>query len=614
MPLKKLALKPGIDRENTRYTSEGGYYECDKVRFRSGTPEKIGGWARISTATFLGVCRSLSTWVTLNNDIYTSVGTNLKFYIESGGSYNDITPIRATLGLTNPFTTVVSSSIVTVTDAAGGYFAGDFVTFTGATAVGGLTIDGEYEILAIGVGTYTIDAGTAASSSDTGGGAVTAAYQINVGPEIAQPYTGWSAGEWSYGTWGFGGTSIESMRLWSRANFGEDLIFGPRGGAIYYWDASSGTNTRAVRLDSMSGATEVPLYQNFLLTSDISRFVFAFGCNDVGTSVVDPLLIRWSAQEDAWNWAPAATNQAGGIRLSQGSEIVTALQSRQEILVWTTTSLYSMQFTGGDVVWSVQLVGDNLSITSQNSAVYASGVAYWMGVDRFYKYDGRVQPLNSRLRKFVFGDIHTDQYAQVFAGANEAYSEVWWFYCGAGSDTVNKYVVYNYVEDIWYYGTIARTAWLDSGLRPYPIAATYERNIVEHENGIDDNATGITQAIPAYIQTAEFDLDDGHQFTFVDKVLPDMRFDGSTADTPSVTVTLYALAGSGAGYNAPASEGGTNTASITRTTEIPVEQYTDQLHVRVRGRQLAMRIASSDIGVTWQAGSFRLNMRPDGRR
>ena len=615
MPLKKLLLKSGVNRENTRYTSEGGWYECDKIRFRQGTPEKIGGWQRISSTTFQGVCRSLWNWITLGSINYVAVGTNLKYYIENGGAYTDVTPLRDTVVLTNPFETTSGSPIVTVTDANGGYVDGDFVTYSGASAVGGLTLNGEYQItLTTTTNEYTIDAGSAASSSATGGGTVTAAYQINVGTAFAIPLTGWGASSWSSGTWGVGETSVESIRLWSQSNFGEDLVFGPRGGAMYYWDATSGLTSRGVELSTLSGASNVPTSQNILEISDINRFVFAFGANEFGSATVNPMLVRWSDQGSVVDWTPSVTSQAGFLTLSRGTEIIASKQARQEVLVWTDAALYSMQYVGAPVVWSAQLVGENISTASQNCVAYANGVAYWMGKDKFYKYDGRTQPLRCDLRKFIFNDFNTQQYDQVFAGTNESYHEVWWFYCSTDQTNIDRYVVYNYLEDIWYYGTMARTAWLDSGLRGKPLAATYSSNLVNHEEGVDDNETGTTAPIHAYVASAEFDLEDGHQFAFIWRILPDIRFDGSTAGSPSATMTLLPLANSGSGYNNPLSEGGSNSRTVTRTAVLPVEEYTGQIYTRVRGRQLAMKVESTDEGVTWQLGAPRIDMRPDGRR
>jgi hypothetical protein len=615
MPLKKLLLKAGVNRENTRYTSEGGWYECDKIRFRQGTPEKIGGWQRISSTTFQGVCRSLWNWVTLGSQNLIGVGTNLKFYLENGGAYNDITPLRATVVLTDPFETTSGSPIVTVTDASGGYADGDFVTFSGASAVGGLTLNDEYQItLTIVANEYTIDAGANASSSATGGGTVTAAYQINVGTAFAIPLVGWGASSWGSGTWGVGSVSTNSIRLWSQSNFGEDLIFGPRGGAIYYWDATSGLTSRAVELSTLAGASNVPTDQNFIEISDINRFMFAFGANEFASATVNPMLVRWSDQGNALNWTPSATTQAGFLTLSRGSKLVTAKQSRQEVLVWTDSALYSMQYVGAPVVWAAQLVGENISIAGQNAVAYANGVAYWMGKDKFYKYDGRTIPLRCDLRQFIFNDFNTQQYDQVVAGTNESYHEIWWFYCSTDQTTSDRYVVYNYMEDVWYYGTMSRSAWLDSGLRDHPLGATYSNNLVNHEQGVDDNENATTLPIHAYVASAEFDLDDGHQFAFIWRILPDIRFDGSTSGSPSATMTLLPLANSGSGYSDPASVGGNNAQAVTRTAVLPVEQFTGQIYTRVRGRQLAMKVESTGLGVTWQLGAPRLDMRPDGRR
>ena len=619
MPLKKLVQKAGVNRENTRYTNENGYYESEKVRFRQGTPEKIGGWVRISATTFLGVCRSLWNWVTLGGQNLLGVGTNLKFYIESGGAYNDITPLRktaATLG-NNPFQTFSGLATVTVTDATGGWVNGDYVTYSGATAVGGLTLNGEYQITTIGTSgtTYQITASTTASSSATGGGAsVLAAYQVNVGSAYEIPLVGWGAGAWGSGTWGIGTASTTQMRIWSQGNFGEKLIFGPNGGGIYLWDAATSLTTRGVLISSIPGASSVPSIQNLILISDASRFTFAFGCNDYGTATQDPMLIRWSDQEDYLEWAPAPTNQAGFLRLSHGSKIVAALQSRQEILVYTDSSLYSLQYVGAPVVWGSQLLGDNLSIAGQNAAALASGVAYWMGVDKFYKYDGRVQTLRCDLRQYVYNDINLAQATQIFATTNEGFNEVWFFYCSANSIAIDKYVTYNYAEDVWAYGTMGRTAWLDSGLRNYPMAATYSYNIVYHENGVDDNQTGTPTAIYAMISTAEFDIDDGHNFGFVWRILPDLTFRGSTSDNPNVTMTLYPLQNSGSGYNDPLSEGGSAYATVQRTSVVNVEQFTGTIYVRVRGRQMAFKVENNNIGDQWQLGAPRIDIRPDGRR
>jgi len=695
MPLKKLTLKPGVNQENTRYTNENGWYVSDKMRFRQGTPQKIGGWQRISNNTFLGVCRSLWNWITLVGINLVGVGTNLKFYLEKGGVYNDITPIRATVTLgANPFAGN-GTTTVTVTDTAHGALNGDFVTFSGATGTYASILNAEYQITIIDDNSYTITTASALAAGTYGGSAVVAAYQINVGAEYAVPVTGWGGGGWSSGPWGTGGASLITFRLWSQQNFGEDLIFGPRGGAIYYWDATSGTSSRGVLVSSLGGTVtltiatpcvitlttllpagsaivlattgalptgltagvtyylsnvsgvtanlsatpggaaiattgsqsgvqsiavlgDVPVIQNFLLISDASRFVFAFGCNPIGSATQDPMLVRWSAQESVVEWYPQSTNQAGDIRLSHGSEIVTAVQARQEIVVFTDSSLYSFQYQGAPAVWSSQLLGDNISVVGQNAAIIASGVVYWMGVDKFYKYDGRVQTLRCDLRQYIYGDINLSQAEQILAGTNEGFNEVWWFYCSAGSNVIDKYVTFNYFENsgegVWAYGNLGRTAWLDSGLRDYPLAATYSYNLVNHEQGNDDNQTGTTLPINAVISSAEFDIDDGDHFGFVWRMLPDITFRGSDTASPQVTMTLIPMQNSGSGYNDPISLGGNPDATVTRTSTSVIEQFTGQVYVRVRGRQMILQIESNQIGCAWQLGSPRIDIKQDGRR
>ena len=712
MPLKKLVLKPGVNKENTRYASENGWYECDKIRFRQGTPEKVGGWRRISSNFFLGVCRSLWNWVTLNGRNLMGVGTHLKFYVEEGGQYYDATPIRLTATLTNPFTATNGSSVITVAHTSHGAQTGDFVTFSGATGLGGnvtsAVLNKEYQVTVTGANSYTITAAVTANATDAagspGGGTVTAAYQISGGNSIQVPLLGWGAGPWGSGTWGVGtaGTAVANLRIWSQADFGEDLIFAPRYGPIYYWDASAGTGTRGVLLSSLGGTVAlsisspcvitlntplstgtpitlattgalptglatgvtyylenvdgltanlsstpggalinttgsqsgvhsiaelvaVPAIQNLVFVSDTSRFVFAFGCNDLFSTAQDPMLIRWSDQENALNWYPQATNQAGSITLSRGSQIITALQTRQEILVWTDTSLYSLQFVGAPIVWGSQILADNISIQWQNAVAVASGVVYWMGVDKFYVYDGSVKTLNCDLRRYIFNDFNLSQNEQVFAGTNEGFNEVWWFYCSANSTTVDRYVVYNYMENIWYYGTLARTAWIDSGLRNFPVAATYSYNLVNHEDGVDNAETGDVQPIHAYIESAEFDIEDGHKFGFVWRVLPDVTFDGSTAAAPSAKMSLIPMVNSGSGFTSPRSSGGVDNARVTRTATVPIEAYSGdtnferyttpgQIYVRVRGRQMILRMESDTLGTTWQLGAPRLDIKPDGRR
>ena len=621
MPLKKLTLKAGVNRENTRYTNENGYYVSNNVRFRQGTPEKIGGWTRLSPNFFLGICRSLWNWATLGGANYLGVGTNLKFYIESGGLYNDITPLRVVPAPTinnNPFAGN-GTTTVTVTDTAHGGLTGDFVTFSGVTGTYASIFNAEFVITVLTVDTYTITTTSVIAAGSTGGASVVAAYQISVGAAYAEPIVGWGSGAWGAGTWGTGGgATAVPMRLWAQANFGENLIFGYRGGALYYWDNTTGLNARGVLVSSLGGASDVPLVQNYLMVSDVSRFVFCFGTNDYGTSTQNQMLLRWSDQESVTQWTPAATNQAGSLLLSHGSKIVTAIQTRQEIVVLTDSAVYSLQYQGAPIVWGSQLLADNTSIVGPNAVATATSVIYWMGVDKFYKYDGRVQTLRCDLRKFIYEDINLEQADQFFAGTNEGFNEVWFFYCSANSENIDRYAVYNYFENngegVWYYGEMARTAWLDSGLRVYPMAATLVNNIVYHELGNDDNTTATSVAINSVIETSEFDIDDGDHFGFVWRILPDMTFVGSDAASPQVTMTLIPMQNSGSGYNDPISVGGNSNATVVRSATVPIEEFTGQVYVRVRGRQMIMKVENNQLGCAWQLGSPRIDIKQDGRR
>jgi len=623
MPLIKVLPKPGVNRENTRYTNEGGYYESDKIRFRQGTPETIGGWIQLSTNRFLGICRSLWSWVTLAGSKVMGVGTHLKYYIELGGQYYDITPIRYTSTAGDvTFAATTGSPIITVTDAAHGAIIGDFVTFEDAASLGGnitdVVLNKEYQVVSVtGVNTYTINVGVNANSSDIGNGGSSAfgQYQIHVGPEIQVPLTGWGAGQWGVNTWGIGGTSEVALRLWSENNYGEDLVFGPRGGGIYYWDASGGVGQRGVSLDSLPGASDVPTVQNMVFVSDVSRFVLALGCNELGDTELDPLLVRWSDQENAANWTPSATNQAGGLRLSQGSAIISAVQSRQEIVIFTDVAVYSFQYLGPPFVWGAQLLSEGISVMGPNSTAIAAGVTFWMGVDKFYAYDGNVRTLECDLKQYVFSDINLEQRYQVFSGVNEGFNEVWWFYCSSNSTRIDKYVVYNYAESVWYYGTMARTAWVDADVRSNPIAATYTQNLVSHETGVDDVETGTPQPLNAFIETSEFDVEDGDSFLFVRRILPDLTFRGSTSGSgPQALLTLKSLNNSGSGFRNPASVGGDASATISRTATAPIEEFTGQVFIRARGRQFVMRLESNKVGTAWQMGGMRIDVKPDGGR
>jgi hypothetical protein len=702
MPLSKIKFKAGVNRENTRYTTEGGWYECDKVRFRQGNPEKIGGWTQFAAGVFLGVCRSLWNWITLANLNLVGVGTNLKFYILSGGQYYDVTPIRKTVILTNPFTATNGSSVIAVLEVDHGCVSGDFVTYSGAgiTSLGGNitapVLTGTFQITFVDDNNYTITVSATANATDAagspGGGTVVTQYETNTGPSYQIPLVGWGAGTWGGGTWGFGSGDNASLQLWNQQNFGEDLIYGPRGQGIYYWSANVGvlpiqitisiaapgvitlpvgfsfpngttfsftstgalptgltvgqvyfvvnstggtfnvsTSINGVAITTSGGQSglqfisqrgvnladvgdaDTPLFQNYILVSDSSRISLVFGTNDYGSTTLDPMLIRWSDQENPYLWTPAITNQAGSLKLSHGSEIVTAIQARQEIVIFTDSSLYSFQYVGPPFVWTAQLLGDNVSIVGPNAAVIASGAVYWMGVDKFYKYDGRVQTLNCDLRRYIFGDFNKLQTQQVYAGTNEGFNEVWWFYCSNDSLISDRYVVYNYMENVWYYGNMGRSAWLDSGLLPLPIAATYNQELVQHEDGVDAYDLGTPTALAAYISSSEFDIGDGHNFGYVWRVLPDLTFENSVSTSsgtaPTVAMTLFPMqnSGSGTGNSAGSSVIKGSTYNIT-------EEYTGIIYTRARGRQMIFKIASDQIGTTWQFGAPRIDIKPDGRR
>ena len=621
MPLTKVQLRPGVNRENTRYTTEGGWYESDKVRFRQGTPEKIGGWVQLSANRFLGVCRSLWNWSTLTGVSLIGVGTNLKMYIQRGGQYYDVTPLRVTTAAGDvTFTATDGSDVLVVNDTAHGATAGSFVTFSGAVSLGGnvtaAVLNQEYQIASvINANSYRIVLPVTANASDSGNGGTNTIgrYQLNIGPATQQALNGWGSGAWGFGAWGIGIPGAEELRIWNQANYGEDLIFGPRGGGLYLWDATSGVGARGINITTVPGASDVPVAVTKMLVSDVSRFVLCFGVNEIGSSLLDPMLIRWSDQEQFAQWTPAITNQAGSISLSTGSKIITAIQTRQEILVFTDLALYSLQYQGPPYVWGAQTMADNISIIGPNAVAVANNMTFWMGDDKFYVYNGQTQTLRCDLRQFIFQSFNFEQRDQVVAGTNEAFNEVWWWYPSAGSTVPDRYVVYNYQEDIWYYGNLTRTAWLDSSFNGRPVGANDNRLLV-HETGVDDGSNGVPVPIPAYITSSQFDIEDGDKFGFVWRVLPDITFRGSTATNPQAVMTLLPLQSSGSGYNDPLSVAGTASASITRTAVLPIEEFTGIIYTRVRGRQMSMKIESSGLGTTWQLGSPRIDVKLDGRR
>ena len=750
MPLQKLQFRPGLNREGTDYSNEGGWYDGDKIRFRSGFPEKIGGWTRLSSSQYLGIARSLWNWSTLANSNLLGVGTNIKYYIEQGGSYNDVTPfffVQTTLGAAaGPFTATNGSATITVTDAAYNPSVGDYVVFSGAASLGGnitaAVLNQEYVVATVPSSTtFTIQAKSPttglpvlANGSDTsnGGATVTASWEVPIGLDTYSIGTGWGAGPWpiynitsltnpftatstgiyvltvtqaSHGLttgdyvyfssiasnpcginkvvlqqafpvtntgtntytinisavsatstssttasggavsvltpaapvrgWGsaYTGTGIsQQIRLWSNDNYGQDLYIAPRGGAIYYWiptgsvypsGTGGGLTTRAQSLATQATAATfdgdfVPNETYQVLSSAIQRFIICMGANsyDPGDSETpfDPMLVRWSDQENPYQWVPEVTNQAGEFRLSNGSYIMQARATRQEILVWTDSALYSMQYLGPPYIWGFQILMDNISVMSPNSMITINNVTYWMGVDKFYMYSGRVETLPCSLWQYIFNDINKDQAFQIFCGSNEGYSEVWWFYCSNNSNQIDKYVIYNYLDRVWYYGTMARSAWLDSGIRPYPMAANYENRILYHESAVDD-VSGLTPVpIEAYVQSSDFDIGDGHNFGFVWRILPDVNFNGSNTNNPVVTMTVKPRRNSGAPYSAADNPEVISADNYGASSVYNVQEFTGQVYTRLRGRQLAFRIESTSLGVSWQLGTPRIDIRNDGRR
>jgi len=782
MPLQKLQFRPGVNREGTTLSNEGGWFDCDKIRFRSGYPEKIGGWqvdggtiyptaptttlaatSGVSTSatvpsgtgTYWGIAKSMWNWINLAGYNLLSIGTSLKFYIQnsSGGAFNDVTPIRDTTAAGDvTFSASAGSPTITVTDAANGVQVGDFVIFSGAVSLGGAitaaVLNREYQVQTVPtISTYTITASVNATSGDSGngGGSTVGNYQISTGYTTFTYGTGYGAGGYggslgpSYTTTINGGTAVTAssttaitvvsttgfaasgtiwigtegitytsitgttfagtitrgyqstaaahangsaiyqypstatgygspastgvgiqLRLWSQTNYGEDLVFNPRGSPIYYWANNSSVNVYDrgqvikastpvyVKGGSFTPDATCPSVANFILVSDASRFTFAFGCNDptgvYATAVQDPMQIRWSDQNTLATWTPAITNQAGGIRLSHGSAIITAFQTRQEILVFTDAAIYSFQYLGAPYVWGSQILGDNISIVSPNAVQVVNNVVYWMGVDKFYMYSGRVETLPCALRQYIYGNINTTEAFQFSSGTNEGYNEVWWLYVSITGTTstgengtgtaanpntlIDRYVIYNHLERTWYYGTLngstirPRSFWLDSPLRAEPtVAIGYNSNgaytnggLVYHETGVDNNETGTPVALTSYVQSSDFDIGDGHNFGFVWRLIPDITFDGSTSAAPSTNFTVRPRQNPGANYGDSDNPFVNSALSYASTTTYNVQQFTQQVYVRIRGRQMAFRISSSDLGTQWQLGAPRIDVRPDGRR
>ena len=619
MPFIPLRFKPGLNRDQSNYSNEGGWWACDKVRFRSGYPEKIGGWTKYTVNTVIGTCRQLFNWVTSYADNMLALGTEQKVYIEVGGNYNDITPLRLTTTNVATFTASNGSSTITVTDAGANTTAGEYVTFSGAASLGGNVTDtilnAEHQIAtSINADAYTIVVGVTANASDSGngGGSVTADYQIAPGNPGGTYGYGWGTSTWGRSTFGSGSTQPVSLpaRLWFFDNFDNDLVFNYRDGFYgepYIWerganvDPTTALGTAAILLSDLSGASDVPTYVGQLLVSQNDKHLLAFGATPYGGGDFDPLLIRWASQDAPEDWTPEVTNSAGFIRVSKGSIIRRAVAARQEILVFTDTGLHSLQFTGTADVFSLQELNNNISLMGPNAVTTANGITFWMGHDKFYAYTGRVETLPTTLWTHVFTNFNFESSANVYAGTNEGFNEVWWFYPSGSSAENDSYVVYNYVEQIWYYGTIERTAWSDSGLREYPQGIDSSGQLYDHEDGND--ADGV--AMDAYIQSADFDIGDGEKFMMSRRILPDIKFTGSTATTPEAYVTV-----------APRRFPGTSPQVEPNlpVIESAVDVFTDQVFIRARGRSMAFKVGSNTLGTQWQLGNPRLDAREDGRR
>lgn len=625
MPLSKLQFRPGINRETTSYANEGGWFDGDKIRFRYGVPEKIGGWAVATENTFLGTCRALKPFVALDGTVFMGVGTHLKYYIEEGGEYYDITPIRVTTAAGDvTFNATNGSAVLTVSDTAHGAVEGDFVTFSGAASLGGnitaAVLNQEYQIASIvDDNSYTVSGkdtsgnAVSANASDTGnsGSSTVGAYQINTGLDTSVVGTGWGTGTWGRSTWGSSVASAASttLRIWTHDNFGEDLIINVRDAGIYYWDKTSGVSSRATALSDLSTDSTTPTIAKQVLVSDVDRHIIAFGCdpeNAIGTQ--DPLLIRFSDQENPLVWRTLATNTAGDLVIGSGSEIVTAIETRQQILVFTDVSLHAMQFLGPPFTFGINLISENITIMSPLAAKAHDDAVYWMGYEDFYLFRGQVQKIPCSVRSYVFDDFNRGQKEKVFAALNSSFSEIWWFYPSADANEIDRYVVYNYQEQAWYYGTLVRTAWVDRGISDFPISTFTDGKQYFQEFGLDDTTTAPVTAISSYIESSQMDLGEGEQFAFIRRLIPDITFENSTAQSPTVTFTTKVRDFPGANYDSE------ENAPVARTAITPVEQFTNQVHLRLRGRSFTIKISSNQTETQWRLGAPRLEIRPDGRR
>jgi len=627
MPLTKLTFQPGINKEMTDLMDKGGWADGNLVRFRKGLPEKIGGWTKNTSNTFLGACRALLAWVSLSSTRFLGLGTNLKYYVKEGSNFDDITPIRSTTAAGDvTFSAVDGDATITVSDTAHGAVANDFVTYSGAVSLGGnitaTVLNQEYQIATIiDADSYTIEAKdtdgstVTANASDTGNGgsSTVGAYQINTGLNVYVPSTGWGVNGWGSGTWGSAAAAnfANQLRLWSHDAFGEDLVMNPRAGGIYYWDTSSGVANRAVDITSLSGSNLAPTVGLQTIVSDIDRHVIVLGADPIvgsaRTGSVDPLLIAFSSQESVTDWEPTATNTAGDIRLSSGSQIVGGLRARQEILIWTDTSLYSMQFIGAPFTFGVNLINENVGMISPNGAINAPDGIYWMARDGFYKYTGSVQRVSCSVLNYVLDDLNTTQSFKIFSFSNKEFNEVGWFYCSGSSNDIDRYVTYNYLENVWSIGELSRTAWLDEGIFNNPLATHGSENssiLYNQEDGSDADGSPMDNV---FIESGDIDIDEGNQFGFISRIIPDVKFFGSTPTSGQINYVLKTR-------NYPGE-------SLTVNSTNNVTSTTDQNFVRARARQMVFRVQSDDdadvgvrTGFKWRLGANRFDIRTDGRR
>ena len=639
MALSKLQFRPGVNKENTSYSNEGGWSDSDKIRFRFGFPEKIGGWTRQSDFSFLAPCRALHAYVTLQGSLLLAVGTRFKFYINEGGFYYDITPIRLVTSAGDvTFSASNTSSTITVTETAHASATGDFVTFSGAASLGGVItaaiLNQEYQITVVDENSYTIQARTvstiasitddgvlnptlvAANGSDTGNGgsSVVGTYQINTGLGVVVTGTGWGSGVWGRGTWGSSAplTTNNNVRLWGIDNFGEDLLFNVRDGGIFYWNTGTSDYVvdRAVALKDLAGADAgTPTIAKQVIVSDNDRHVIAFGCdaqNNIGTQ--DPLLIRFSSQESLTTWDAQVTNTAGDLRVGSGSEIIVAVETRNQILVFTDISLHSMQFLGPPFTFGLSQVAENITIAGPSAVTAVDDKVFWMGVGDFYIYTGQTQKLPCPVRAYIFDDINEGQIELTTCALNSTFSEIWWFYPSANSNENNRYVIFNYLENTWAVGVLTRTAWQDRGLFNAPIAASSDGYLYNHETGQNDGSTNPPSAITSYIESSQMSIGAGEDFVFLSKLIPDVTFENSISGAPSATFTLQARNFPGGAYLQ------SNNSNVVQTATTPVEQFTEQTFVRLRGRSFALKVESNATDTQWRLGTPRVDVRPDGRR